>query len=514
MPISSGESESDRESDFGDEIIEIDTDELEYIPGQEIIYKNSFFPSIKQFTSASGIRENIELDGTDPIHYFKIFLDEHLLKLICEETNRFQDQNPEQERVNMTKWVDLEEGELMKFLALSILMGHVRKGQLEDYWSTSPMLSTPIFPKTMTRNRYRQILRFLHFTDNNVTSDHPLKKLKPVIDHLKAKFGTIIYPSEKLCIDESLVLWKGRLAFKQYLPLKRHRFGIKLFELVDCESGIILDFIVYTGGNTDFEKFDLGVSGDVVAHMMKPYFNKGHILYVDNWYSSPKLAEFLHDKDTGLCGTIKKNRKGLPLLNSKLAKGEVELGHNMIWMAIQWQDKKEVYMITSVHEFEYSETGKRDWSTGEMKMKPSCIINYNKNMGGIDMIDKQLSLTETVRKSMKWYKKLFFHLIDMVLINAHAMYNMNNTRLSFPEFRMKLVADILQLTDELNVSNDTDPARLVGKHLPVFSEKKKRCVLCLMTKKRAESKFQCSKCSIPLCITPCFYTYHTKKNLP
>ena len=89
MPISSGESESDRESDFGDEIIEIETDELEYIPGQEIIYKNSFFSSIKQFTSASGIRENIELDGTDPIHYFKIFLDKHLLKLICEEKNRF-----------------------------------------------------------------------------------------------------------------------------------------------------------------------------------------------------------------------------------------------------------------------------------------------------------------------------------------------------------------------------------------------------------------------------------------
>ena len=198
--------------------------------------------------------------------------------------------------------------------------------------------------------------------------------MKPVIDHLKAKFGTIIYASEKLCIDESLDLWKGRLAFKQYLPLKRHRFGIKLFELVDCESGIILDFIVYTGGNTDFEKFDLGLSGDVVAHMMKPYFNKGHILYVDNWYSSPKLAEFLHDKDTGLCGTIKKNRNGLPLLNSKLAKGEVELGHNMIWMAIKCQDEKEVYMITLVHEFEYSETGKRDWSTGEMKMKPSCII--------------------------------------------------------------------------------------------------------------------------------------------
>ena len=75
-------------------------------------------------------------------------------------------------------------------------------------------------------------------------------------------------------------------------------------------------------------------------------------------------------------------------------------------------------------------------------------------MGGVDFIDKLLTLTETVRKSMKWYKKLFLHLVDMVLVNAHAMYNMNDNRLSFFQFRLKFVADILQLNDELNESNE------------------------------------------------------------
>jgi len=86
---------------------------------------------------------------------------------------------------------------------------------------------------------------------------------------------------------------------------------------------VILDFIVYTGANTDCEDFELGVSGNVVAHMMKPYYNKGHIVYTDNWYSSPILTEFLHEKDTGLYGTVRKNRKGLPSLDLKLQKGEV-----------------------------------------------------------------------------------------------------------------------------------------------------------------------------------------------
>ena len=205
MSISSGESEleiePDSNSDSDTEIVEIDKDELEYIPGHEIIYENSFSPSVKTFSSRSDIRENIELNGNDPIHYFEFFY-EVLLTLICEETNRFQGQNPEPERANMAKWVDLEKEGVLKFLALSILMGHVKKGNLLDYWSTSPMLSTPIFTKTMTRNRYRQIL---HLTDNNVPSDHPLKKLKSVVDHLKTKFATID-PATKLCIDESLVL--------------------------------------------------------------------------------------------------------------------------------------------------------------------------------------------------------------------------------------------------------------------------------------------------------------------
>ena len=49
-------------------------------------------------------------------------------------------------------------------------------------------------------------------------------------------------------------------------------------------------------------------------------------------------------------------------------------------------------------------------------------------MGGIDNVDRQLSITETVRKTMKWYRKLFLHLIDLCLSNAHALYKVRNAR--------------------------------------------------------------------------------------
>ena len=51
-----------------------------------------------------------------------------------------------------------------------------------------------------------------------------------------------------------------------------------------------------------------GQIGSVVNTLMSPYIGKGHILYVDNWYSSPTL--FLHLKfDMGACGTVRINRK-------------------------------------------------------------------------------------------------------------------------------------------------------------------------------------------------------------
>ena len=104
-----------------------------------------------------------------------------------------------------------------------------------------------------------------------------------------------------------------------------HRFRIKNFEHVDCESE--LNFIVYTGADTKLVNYGLGVSGDV-TQMTSFYFGKDHALYIDNWYSSPSLAEFLHEKEISVCGIILS-------LKAKLKKREIEIAHNMISMTIK-----------------------------------------------------------------------------------------------------------------------------------------------------------------------------------
>ncbi|XP_066585875.1 piggyBac transposable element-derived protein 4-like [Prorops nasuta] len=392
---SSGESEPDVPSQNVTDFDYVNLHNTDYNAHQ--IFKNAkFHPSIKQLDGIFNINSSIEITGNRPLDCFGYFFDSSIFQLIIDETNCYAGQHNETESSHMKSWSPVTKEDLEIFFGLSILMGNIRNGNLKDYWSTDPLLHTPIFSQMMPRDRYMQILRFLHFHNNLEIVDHPLIKIKPVIDDLQRKFATALIPGKTLCIDESLLLWKGKLRFKQYIPLKRNRFGIKIFELVDCETGFILGFVVYTGANTDFEKFGLGFTGDIVAHFLQPYFDEGHVVYIDNWYTSPILAEFLYRHNTGLCGTVKANRKGMPKLENKLLRGEVQAAHNNIWMAIKWEDKRSVRMLTTVHDLDFCVTGKKDYQTNEDILKPTCVHDYNQNMGGVDNIDRQLSITETV----------------------------------------------------------------------------------------------------------------------
>jgi hypothetical protein len=73
--------------------------------------------------------------------------------------------------------------------------------------------------------------------------------------------------------------------------------------------------------------------------------------------------------------------------------------------------------------FKHSETDRKDGQTKQPIVNPSCVIGYNKNMGAVDRTDMVISSIECVRKSLKWYRKFFLHLLDITLLNPHALFN-------------------------------------------------------------------------------------------
>jgi len=67
-----------------------------------------------------------------------------------------------------------------------------------------------------------------------------IENVKIIIPNIQTKY----YPKECFSLDESMLLWRGRLNFRQYIPSKGHKYGINFFEFC-TDDGFILDLIIY-----------------------------------------------------------------------------------------------------------------------------------------------------------------------------------------------------------------------------------------------------------------------------
>ena len=298
--------------------------------------RNDHPPTIPPFTGYSKINIVTE-DGTQPLDIASFFLDDDFYELLVTQTNLYANQYltqhsmlPRYSRARL--WKDVTVEEMQKFLAFHLLTGIIRKPEISQYWSTDPLLVTPIF-NNMSRNHYQSILEFLHFNDimfydaADPDQDH-LSKVRPLIEHLVKRFKEAYIPSLEILIDKELMLWKGRLGFKQYIPNKRCQFGIKYFSL--CErSGYVWNLYVYLGKVNDSlgdsaytEKH--GKSGAVVPKLMSELYNKSYHVYMDNWYTSLKLFQHLESNGTPACGTAQRDQIMPPqsLHNESLKRGE------------------------------------------------------------------------------------------------------------------------------------------------------------------------------------------------
>lgn len=211
-------------------------------------------PRAFPFTGNSGLQ--VRTVGFGPIDYFSLFINQDLTYYFVTETNRFAEQFMSGDDISRrscaNSWHPTGPHKMKQFLGLLFLTGIIRKPAINLYWSTDPLYSTPLFGAIMSRNRFQLLLKFLHFNDNaempgaDDPSPDKLFKVRPLADHLCEKFGEVYTPSSNISIDESLLLWKGRLGFKQYILLKGARFGIKCFMLCE-DSGYTFKFKIYTG---------------------------------------------------------------------------------------------------------------------------------------------------------------------------------------------------------------------------------------------------------------------------
>lgn len=142
------------------------------------------------------------------IDFFKLIFDLEVMDVIVKETNRYAEDIIKNHltptNTHNTKWKPTDKNEMTKFLGLIFLMGHIDKDVIHDYWTTDELTETPIFSKTMARDRFLSLLRYLHFSDNNkkLKSDAPdydrLWKVRDIFELLNDNFKKNVQPNRRL----------------------------------------------------------------------------------------------------------------------------------------------------------------------------------------------------------------------------------------------------------------------------------------------------------------------------
>ena len=116
-----------------------------------------------------------------------------------------------------------------------------------------PQRSTSCNWQIMKRNRFSLVLRFLHLKDSSQyirkgePGHDPLFKLRPFIEPLFQRFQASYTLSKEICVDESIIGYKGRVNFIQYMPKKPTKWGMKGYILADSQTGYLYNWYLYAG---------------------------------------------------------------------------------------------------------------------------------------------------------------------------------------------------------------------------------------------------------------------------
>jgi hypothetical protein len=133
--------------------------------------------------------------------------------------------------------------EMLKFLGIIIEMGLIQMPKLEYYWSNSQLYGSAIIRSAIARDRFELFLKFWHFSYNHKyhSNQDSLLKLKALLDLLKARFSSVYIPGAVITVDGTMIPWRGRLLFKQYIPGKTHKYKIKMYKLA-ATNGYMWNF--------------------------------------------------------------------------------------------------------------------------------------------------------------------------------------------------------------------------------------------------------------------------------
>lgn len=489
-----------------------------YKPGKDWTEKNPAFiiPGPQQKIQPSKddfLRETLKT----PIDAFRIFLSEKFIEEMCRQTQIYAGQKGDH---NFNIGLD----EFLTFVGILIFSGYHKLSSKRDYWSNEEDLHCPLVADSMRRNRFEDILRFLHCADNSkMKGQDSMYKVRPIFQFMNEAFKATDLPNN-LCVDETILPYFGHHGAKQFIRGKPVRYGFKLWCIGDA-TGYIYHAEPYCGKSTRVVDRGLGQGPNVVLSLLDQCSpSPGTKIYFDNLFTSTSLLMELSKRQLGGTGTMRENRvhpcMQLPEKKkfAKEPRGTWVTRSEGDLLIVRWQDNAPVTVLSNCDALEPLKTTSR-YSRAQKKNitvpMPSLISSYNKEMGGIDLNDQFQAQYRTGIRIKKWWWPFFRWAIDEAVVQGWLLFRRCGHDFTLKQFRRQVAVSLLKMFGEPKRSSGPrastslqSAAMCIAKdnkgHLIVKGEKKyARCRVC-----QRRTIYICCKCNVSL-HPECFLTYHT-----
>ena len=271
----------------------------------------------------------------------------------------------------------------------------------------------------------------LRFDDKTTRAERKkldnLAPFRDIFDLFVERCKTSYSPNVIVTIDEMLPSFRGRCKFRQYIPNKPSKYGIKLQAMVDNTNYYTINLEVYCGKQPvgPYECSNKAV--DVVERLIQPIRLTNRHVTFDNWYYTQDLAKkLLHNHKLTMVATLRKNKPEIPKSFLQTRGREVTstlFGFQKdLTIASYVPRKGKIVLVASTLHHD----GTIDLSSGEKK-KPEMITFYNSSKGGVDIVDQMCSAYDVTRNTQRWPMVLLGAILNIGCINAKIMHDENNS---------------------------------------------------------------------------------------
>ncbi|XP_030006547.1 LOW QUALITY PROTEIN: piggyBac transposable element-derived protein 4-like [Sphaeramia orbicularis] len=434
----------------------------------------------------------------DVISTFYLFLTPEIDKIILEETNR-----EGLRKRGRDGWRHMDEIDLHAYVGPLILAGVYRsRGKATaSLWDAES--GRAIFRATMSLKVFHLYSKLLRFDDRETRAErHTLDKLaaiRKLWDAWVERLPALYNPGPHVTVDEQLVPFRGRCPFRQYMPSKPAKYGIKSWVACDPRSSYAWKMQVYTGKPAagGWERGTGAAKGSEKNQAMRVVLDvteglTGRNVTCDNFFTSYELAgRLLRERNNTLLGTIRKNKPELPtalleLRGRRVLSSKFAFTPDTTLVSYVPKKNKNVLLLSTLHAR----------APDVRPVRSDVVLDYNANKGGVDNLDKVVGSYSCRRMTARWPLVVFHNIVNVSGYNAFVIWRelnpgwmpgkCNKRRVFLEQLGKALVAPLIERRPRLP---SAESAASVVKAV----SKRKRCQV-FPSKKDCKMRKVCCRC--------------------